>query len=313
MSQSQPLRIEDPELGSFGTARTINSRLWFVNNPGLEERILGFLAKYREKHQITLYSFVMQGNHFHCTAKFPNCNRAAFYRDLNARTAEAVRYFVPSFPGGPLFERRYSEQALPGPEDIEEQFFYSALQPVYSGLVQKASEYPAYNSFKDAITGKVRRVKLLDGTAYSEALRRDPTARIKDFYRYFTLKYERLPGYEHLSQKEYRKLMLEKYEKRRAEKVNELLSKGHRFLDKELLLKTSPGALPKNTKKSKRYDKRPLVLTKCVERRKEFLSRYFSVFEHYKKSCKAYLRGDIFAIFPPRTYRPPGLLSLTPA
>lgn len=139
MGQSQPLRIENPRLGSFGTSKTINGRLWFVNNRPLEERILGYLAKYREKHEVTLYAFVLQGNHSHVTAQFPKCNRAAFYRDLNARTAEAVRKEVPEFLGGPLFKRRYCEQALPTELDLEHYFFYCALQPVKSALCPRIS------------------------------------------------------------------------------------------------------------------------------------------------------------------------------
>lgn len=308
MSQSQPLRIEDPERGSFVTSRTINSRLWYVNNAELEERLLGWLARYREKYEVKLYAFVRQGNHDHSAAVYPKCNRAGFQRDLKARTAEAVRYLVPNFPGGPLFERRYSEQALPGAEELEEQFFYCALQPVKAGLVQKSSEYPGYNSFNDAISGRIREIRFLEVGAYHEAKKKDPRTPIKDYYRYYTLKYERLPGYEHLSQKEYRKLMLEKYEKRRVAIVEEYMRKGHKFLTREELLSVEPGALPRTTKKSKRYDKRPLVLTKSVERKKQYLAWYFSIYEEYKRCAKAYLGGDIYAVFPARTYRPPGLL-----
>ena len=94
MPQSQPLRIENPHFGSFGTCRTIQSRLWFINNPRLEDRCLGYLAKYRQKYGAKLYGFVFSGSHFHALMQFPDSNRASFYRDLNARAAEAVRRHV---------------------------------------------------------------------------------------------------------------------------------------------------------------------------------------------------------------------------
>ena len=53
MKQSQPLRIETDEYASFGTARTLNSLLCFVNNERLTERFLGRLALYIENNGIT--------------------------------------------------------------------------------------------------------------------------------------------------------------------------------------------------------------------------------------------------------------------
>lgn len=308
MSQSQPLRIENAEYGSFGTSRTINSLLWFVNCANLENAMLGYLGKYREKHGVKLYAYAPQGNHHHLLSEFPRLNRAGFYRDFNARYAEGVRKYVAEFSGGPVFERRYSEQAVPLPDDMEEAFFYCALQSVHAGLVEKPSDYPAYNSFQDAISGKKRRVRVVDWAGYNAAKRKNPSVPIKNFYQFYELQYERLPGYEQLSQKEYRDLMLRKHEERRLAIVNAWKAKRRTFYTKDELRSIRPGSAPKQTKKSGRYSKRPLVLTKCREARQRFLEWYFAIYNAYKVACKKYLTGDIHAVFPPRTYRPPGLL-----
>ena len=141
-TQSQPLRIECADYWSLVTSRTVNSRLWFVGNPKLEKHCLSYLARYREKHEAELYAFCLMGNHHHEVALFPNLNRSQFYRDLNARIAEGVRFFVDEFEGGAVFERRYSEQALPLREDVEDYFFYCALQAVKSGLCEHPDDYP---------------------------------------------------------------------------------------------------------------------------------------------------------------------------
>ncbi len=305
MSQSQPLRIEDPNNYSFITARTINSLLWFVNNKKLEDKILGFLAKYRETHEMKLYSFVMQGNHYHMIAQYPCSNRASFFRDFNARIAECTRFFVKKFLGGPLFERRYSEQVLPSNEDIEEWFFYCALQPVQAGLCEKISDYPAYNSFYDAISGKEKVFKLVNWTKYNDAKRQNFKVAVKNYFESYTLKYERLPGYEKLSQEEYVNLMLKKLEERRVVIVNNLKAKGHIFPGKKKLQQTKSGCSPLRTKKSRRDYKRPLCLTKCLELKQKFLSWYFSIYELYKIASKKYLQGDDTALFPKFTYKPP--------
>ena len=105
------------------------------------------MAKYIEKYQVELYGFQLVGNHYHLLARFPLGNMALFYRDFNARIAESVKLLVPEFESGPLFERRYASQAVPEKDDIEDYFFYLALQPVSSGLCARVSEYPGRSLF----------------------------------------------------------------------------------------------------------------------------------------------------------------------
>ena len=140
---------------------------------------------------------------------------------------------------------------------------------------------------------------------FNAAKKKDPSAHIKDFTTIHTLEFKRLPGYEHLSQKEYRELMLKKLEERRQELVRERKEKGLGFLGREALLKVVPGSKPKTTKKSTRDSKRPLVLTKCPEARKRYLDWYFAVYDAYKTAARWYLKGKIDAAFPPGAYRPP--------
>jgi hypothetical protein len=49
-------RIECQDVCSFQTTRTRNSALWFVNNPELEEAILGYAALYTTRHEAKLYA-----------------------------------------------------------------------------------------------------------------------------------------------------------------------------------------------------------------------------------------------------------------
>jgi len=308
MSQSQPLRIENPDLGSFTTARTQNQKLWFVNNRAFENQCLAYLAKYQEKQGVTLYAKVFQGNHYHIVSKFPNCNRATFYRDYNARMAESARRHIDQFEGGTLLERRYSEQALPLDEDIEERFFYAALQPVAAGLCEKIGDYPSYNSFDDAVSERVRHFKLVDWATYNEAKRNGKRPKISDHTKTYSLKFSRLPGYENLSSASYKKLMYQKLEARRLDIVRAYKAKGHSFMTKHELRKTMTGSRPKNIKKSNRNSRRPLVLTSCINARKQFHDWYFAIYNSYKQAVKMYLSGDYSTVFPPGTYKPPGPL-----
>jgi len=305
MKQSQPLRIESSKFASFGTSRTVKSRLWFINNIRLEQRVLGFLAKYREKYNVRLYGMVFSGSHYHLLTHFTDCNRAIFYRDFNARAAEAVRSLILKFPGGRVFARRYAEQAVPTNEDIFERFFYCALQPVLAGLCRRISDYPGYNSFYDAIQGKVRKIELINWAKYRQVKRYNVKVHPTDFITQYQLFYERLPGFEDLSQAEYAKMMLAELRKRTAKIVTELERKGHKFATKAQLRKVSAGKAAKNPKVSQRHSKRPLVLTACRKAKQNFLNWYFSIYYRYKSAVEKYVAGDVSVEFPPGTYRPP--------
>ena len=64
---------------------------------------------------------------------------------------------------------------------------------------------------------------------------------------------------------------------------------------------------PATGSKSKKGTRRPLVLTKDPEARETYLKWYFKVVEAFKEACAKYRFGDFTILFPPGTYRPPGL------
>ena len=116
------LSFEHPDYCFFATIRTASSRLWFVNNLKLEERILAYLARYAEMHGVVLYAFIIMGNHYHLLARFPKGNKAAFFRDLNGMISRLTKVRVKSFEGGKLWARRVRCQVVPNSEDILERF-----------------------------------------------------------------------------------------------------------------------------------------------------------------------------------------------
>lgn len=296
-------RIERSDYASLCTTRTRNSELWFINNRPLEQAILGYLAKYATRYEVKMYAFCIEGNHLHALARFPKANRAFFKRDLNSAVARALPRYSELYPGGRLWARRYSAELVPEPEDIEEYFFYTVLQPVKDGLVDKISEYPGYNCFHDAVNGVRRKFEVINWREYNEKRRWHENVKINDYKQTVYLQYERLPGYEHLSQKEYRNLMYKKLEERRQEI---LARRGEgKAVGIIRLEQKQPGAIPKNSKVSTLESHRPRVLCKCPQKRHQCLAWYFSVYYEYKECSKKFRAGDLDVIFPEGTYRPP--------
>ncbi len=298
------ISVENKEIGSFLTTRSRNSELWFINNNRLENEILSFAAKYRTRYGVKLFALAIEGNHIHCPALFPNANRADFMRDFNSSVARAIPRFCPTYKGGRFWGRRYSSEFLPAAEDIEEYFFYTVLQPIKDGLVDKISQYPGYNCFHDAIWGVKRKFKVVKWKEYNDASRFNKRIKISDFTEIVTLEYERIPGYEHLTQSEYAKLMIDKYECRRKVILERRLKDGKRCVGRNALLRVKPGTIPQNTKRSDSQAHRPRVLSISNERRAVFKAWYFEIYFLYKESSKRYREGDLLVEFPPGTYKP---------
>ena len=298
-------RIESPNLVSFITTRSRNSRLWFINNPKLEERILAYIAKYTSKYHVKLYALAVEGNHIHLLAKFPLSNRSIFMRDLNSIISKLVPKYTKKYLGGTFWARRYSQEFIPDhKDDIEDRFFYTVLQPVQDGLVSKISDYPGYNCFNDAVSGISRKYKTINWTNYQKAKRKDLKVSIKDFEETHTLTFSRIDGYENLSQREYKKLMHTKLEERRVIADKERSKENKTYLGVELLKQIEPGSLPKSTKSSTRHTKRPRVLSVCPLRRQEVLGFYFDCYNKFKQASHKLRNGIIDAIFPQGMFKP---------
>ena len=296
-------RIECKEVPSFQTTRARNSELWFVNNPELEHAILGYAGRYSTRYEVKLYALAIEGTHIQNPASFPNGNRAHFMRDFNSSVARAIPRYQPNYPGGRFWARRYSAEYLPGAKDLEDYFFYTVLQPVNDGLVDDIKDYPGYNCFEDAVTGTARQYKVINWKQYNDARRWNKSVSVEDFTELCTLKYERLPGYEQLSQSQYEAVMREKL----SERTKAVLSKrnGKASLGAEKLKQAQPGARPKNTKTSGPYDHRPRVLSKCPVRRAAGKAWYFAIRSDFMKASEEYRSGNLDVKFPDGTYKPP--------
>lgn len=303
-------RIETKEYADFFTTRTTNSRLWFINNQSLQTAIVSYAAKYATRYNVSLYALAIEGNHIQGCAQFHEHNRRHFMRDFNSAVARAVPRHCRAFQGGALWARRYSNEFLPDPEDLENWFFYTVLQPVQDGLVEKLKEYPGYNCFRDAIWGIKRTYTVMNWSKYYEAKRYNPRVRKIDYLETYQFAYKRLPGYEELSQKEYAHLMMKKLEERRRKIVAERYEQGRGFAGRTVLKAIKPGARPKQTKTSTITSHRPRVLCICAQRRAALYEWYFSMYFSYKEASLAYRSGEYEVEFPQGMYKPPPLLLL---
>ena len=296
-------RIECKKIATFQTTRTQNSELWFVKNRELEDRILGYAAKYAKRYGVKLYALSIEGNHIQFPGLFPKGNRAHFMRELNAIVARINPRYHKRHPGGKFWARRYSAEYLAGDGAIEKQFFYTVLQPVYDGLVDCIEKYRWYNCFEDAIHERVRTYKVVKWKEYNDAKRWNSEVKVEDFTELCELKYERLPGYEDYSKEEYIKEMREKLKEWTEIALSERRAK--KAAGAEALERVVPGSIPRHTKVSGREDHRPRTLGERRRDIKEADEWYFNIFFRYQRASKRYRAGEKHVRFPRGTYKPP--------
>lgn len=298
------LRIESNEYASFITTRTRNEQLWFVNNRKLEQDILLRMAIVTERYQAKVYAIAIEGNHIQMPVDFPNLNRSKFMRDFNSGVAKSVIKHVPTYSGGKLWSRRYSQEFVPGEPSVEDRFFYTVLQPVQDGLVDSIFKYPGYNCFDDAVSGKVLEFENVNWKAYQAALKRNKKVSIQDYVEIVKFSYTRLPGYENLSQEEYKASMYKKLYERQNNIVKERRAKGLGFVGADKLKLVKPGANTRNSKKSDINSHRPRVLSVCPKLFAQCIEWYFKIYKWYKEASESYRNGDLSVEFPPNTYKP---------
>lgn len=290
----------------FCTIRIAGSRLWFVNNKPLQRKIVSYLARYVEMYGVEVYAFVIEGNHYHLLARFPNLNRAAFMRSFNSMVARLVESMVPGYRHGRLWARRYSAEAVPTDVDVLDRFFYCALNSVNAGLGEQFGDNQTFNSFNQAATGRSTLHKIFCRWEYNKAklagLDPDPS----HYVVWHTLTFKRLPGMEDLSAQEYEITLRQELETRRQEIVLKRRAAGGGFLTRKQLRETIPGAFPKNTKSTtEETGRRPVVLTKDPVARQQFLIQLSAFCAAYREASIAYRAGIYDTPFPEGSYRPP--------
>ncbi|MFN8389429.1 MAG: transposase [Bdellovibrionota bacterium] len=301
---SRDLSIEHADFVFFSTSRTMNSRLWFVNNAQLHYMILAFLARYQEMYGVVIYAFIIMGNHFHLLAKFPKKNKAKFFKNFNWMITKLTNTHVEQFEGGRLWGRPARSQIVADDEAVKNRFFYTALNPVRAGLCKDISGYNGYNSFNDAVTGRQRTFKIFHRHDYSNRKRYNAKLTREDCMTEHTLVFSRLPGYEGLSQKAYAELLRNELSDRTKQVVKERKDENKGFANKQSLRTIERGAKPRMTKTSVRDSKRPLIFASTSELKKQMLEWYFDLVARYRVASQKFRAGALNVIFPDGTYRP---------
>ena len=115
------------------------------------------------------------------------------------------------------------------------------------------------------------------------------------------LRFERLPGFEHLSRTEWRDRILAAIAEQERKAAHQRRAKGTGVLGRRAILRQSPVGAPKRGEP--RRGLRPRVACRSKWQRIEALGRNAEFLRRYRKAYRAFRAGRRRVVFPAGTYQ----------
>ena len=230
-----------------------------------------------------LWTTVMS-NHHHTGVHDPEGNISEFCRELHRLVAKHHNASFGRFeyfwaPGPP------SRVRLVDPNDVLDKLLYSLSNPVTAHLVERASQWPGVN------------------TSPKTLCTRTSVSRPKSYFRSdgtmpdtLELEFARPPGFEHLSDREFRNLVADRLRAREEEAALHRRRKGIELLGRRAIRKQHHEDSPASYEK--RFKLNPQVAAKDKWRRIEALQRLKAFVVQYREALSRWRAGQRDVEFP---------------
>jgi REP element-mobilizing transposase RayT len=278
------VRNKDPKIVRLITIRTVESRIWIPANAKTKRLIGGILGRYQEIYGIEIFAYAILGNHYHLLLRAPKENTDEFCENVNREISRRLNWQHKR--QGPLWARRYTDQAVASNEDVMEAFLYVVSNPMHHGLVDNPKKWPGLGCYNHVIDEKDREFYF---THYSKKSK----YKTKHY-----LKITPLPDLKSLTRKQRAKRIFKALQNMRS-RINR--RQNGMFLQIKDLLEQVVGGLPKNTKVSA---KAPFY-TRRLEMMKRLRNKIRSRQIAFAHASYRYRMGDKNAVFPEFSFRPP--------
>ena len=248
------------------------------------------LAEAAARFGVPIYGWIAMSNHEHILTCDPKANYPEFIAHFRKMVAKAMN----------RHHKRNenfwsSEQAnvvrLLEPRDCFERLIYILMNPVAADLVDRAADWPGASSLVQNLSGRPLTVRRPPGYFRDDGPMPEEV----------TLKVTRIPGYETLTDEEWREKILDEV-RRAEERVRAERLKEHRgLLGRKGVLETDPQSRP--GKEAQRSRVRPHLAARDPARRMEALRAIRSFRDAHRRAREKFRAGDRDAVFPNGTYQ----------
>lgn len=223
--------------------RTVRGQHLLRPDRELNEIFLGVLGRAQRLHPVQIVAAVCLSNHFHLLLEVEDTRvLARFMGYLAGNLAKEVNRLRGL--SGPVWQRRYSMVPVtPEPAAQVRRFRYLLAQGVKENLVQRCRQWPGIHTAKHYLEGAPWTGYWFDRTRESEARNRGERVRRYRFGRTETVHLSPLPCLAHLSEKDYRRWVLETIREVEKECDEERRREGGRVLGAKAVLRQDPLAV----------------------------------------------------------------------
>lgn len=289
------------------TSQTFQGRYLLQPSAEVNERIVGALYRARQLHPVKIITVTVMSNHFHLI--------------LWARDAEEMAGFMGCFKSivarevgrlhgwsGKFWHGRYKPIVVSEEEAAQAgRLKYVLSQGVKEGLVARPEHWPGVNSIGALLTGSTLKGRWRDRTAaYRDRLRNPCTHDPDAFDHPVELELDRLPCWDHLTDRQYRAVMAGLIEEivregaalRRLEGIRLKSPRGAR----RAILRRSPLSRPKELARGPC----PRFVAATGEARAALQEAYAAFVVQFRRAADEQRRGSRDARFPVGSF-PPGL------
>ncbi|MBN2342633.1 MAG: transposase [Deltaproteobacteria bacterium] len=274
------IRWHESEFVHFVTNRTEHEMLFLLPTQKINELILFWLAKAKEKKgkAIQLYSFIFMSNHYHMLLQDPEGELADFIGYFQGNLAKAINKELKR--KGRFWSREYDDVIVDGEEEFLNRIAYIAANPVKAGLVTKPDMWKGISSIPYETTDRAIVGNGLDVTAYNNARRHGRKADKKKFEETYIFAISTPP------------MVNSKTAKQRFDYLKKLISEAginarkqrgaKPSLGMKKVLQQSPFHRPASPARGARFK----IMSFCKDRKKELENAYKLFVSFYRECCQ---------------------------
>ncbi|AKU99475.1 hypothetical protein AKJ09_06139 [Labilithrix luteola] len=248
------------------------------------------LAEAAQRFDISLFGWTTMSNHQHVLLRDNEGQLPRFTGHMHKMFSKVIN------PYRGWTENLWSTEQpnhvwLVDPEDMFDKLLYTLLNPVAADLVEEVAHWPGASSLAQNLYGRERIIERPYGY-FRKNGPMPPTV---------TLRAERLPGYEHLSQEEWKEKVFDGVRKGEKQERTRRTREKRRVVGRKAVLRTNPTSRPKTEEPKNRL--KPTVAAQNPERRVAALDILRGFLEAYTEALRRFIHGKRNVEFPLGTYR----------
>lgn len=248
------------------------------------------LAEAAKRFDVSLFGWTAMSNHQHVVLRDNEGQMPRFTGHMHKIVSNVV------IPHQGWSENLWSTEQpnlvwLVDPADMFSKLIYTLLNPVAADLVDEVRHWPGASSYGQHLTGRVRTIE----RPHAYFRKNGPMPATVE------LRAERLPGFEHLSQKEWGAKIEEAVRLGEQEARERRTKAKRRILGRKRVRRTKPTDRPKS--EEPKSELKPTVAANNPQRRNEALATLRAFQESYEDALRLFIRGKRNTKFPWGTYR----------